>query len=238
MFAHGQPDSLTTRDMGAYTPPEAQVYIHAMVMPPIIALVSNWGKGMTELGNTSLTKLLRDGAVEVTVDPKFPQAIGLESILQSVTTFGNFKWRILPNDSDDSLFFTSDFPAAIEKTDDLRILNRIVPLAPNLVLRIRPNLTLDRGLLDFSFTKFGYRSHNVGHEEHVKLNCLIVRCAKDTVFYRDDHPWVRLFVAKNRRYRIEPYTHRLTTPTGTLLVSTQRVVASTPPVEPTTASAG
>jgi hypothetical protein len=54
---------------------------------------------MTELGNTSLTKLLRDGAVEVTVDPKFPQAIGLESILQSVTTFGNFKWRILPNDS-------------------------------------------------------------------------------------------------------------------------------------------
>jgi hypothetical protein len=48
-------------------------------------------------------------------------------------------------DSNDSLFFTSDFPAAIEKTDDLRILNRIVPLAPNLVLRIRPNLTLDRG---------------------------------------------------------------------------------------------
>jgi hypothetical protein len=33
---------------------------------------------MTELGNTSLTKLLRDGAVKVTVDPKFPQAIGLE----------------------------------------------------------------------------------------------------------------------------------------------------------------
>jgi hypothetical protein len=145
MFAHGQPDSLTTRDMGAHTPPEAQVYIHAMVMLLIIALVSNRGKGMIELGNTSLTKLLRDGAVEVTVDPKFPQAIGLESILQSVTTFGNFKWRILPNDSNDSLFFTSDFPAAIEKTDDLRILNRIVPLAPNLVLRIRPNLTLDRG---------------------------------------------------------------------------------------------
>jgi hypothetical protein len=49
MFAHGQPDSLTTRVMGAHTPPEAQVYIHAMVMPLIIALVSNWGKGMTEL---------------------------------------------------------------------------------------------------------------------------------------------------------------------------------------------
>lgn len=45
MFAHGQPDSLTTRDMGAYTPPEAQVYIHAMVMPLIIALVRNWMSG-------------------------------------------------------------------------------------------------------------------------------------------------------------------------------------------------
>src|SRR6266550_6670564 len=45
MFAQGQPDSLTTRVMGAHTPPEAQVYIHATVIPLIIALVSNWMSG-------------------------------------------------------------------------------------------------------------------------------------------------------------------------------------------------
>lgn len=191
-----------------------------------------------QLGDTTLTELLRDGAVDVTIDPKYPQAMGISAILALTATFGNFKWEILHNDFDDSPFFTSDLPTAIEKTDDPCILNRIVPLAPNLALRIRPDLTFDRGRADFSFANFGYRSRKVGRKELVKLNCLIVRCAEDCVFYRDDHPWVRLFVTKNRHYRIEPYTHRLTTSTGTLLVSTQRVVARTPPIEPRRSNSG
>jgi hypothetical protein len=65
-----------------------------------------------------------------------------------------------------------------------------------------------------------------------------VRCAEDTVFYRDDHPWIQPFIAKNRYYRIEPHTQELKTPAGKLLVSTQKVVASTPPVEPTKWSTG
>jgi Protein of unknown function (DUF4238) len=191
-----------------------------------------------QLGDTTLTELLRDGAVDITIDPKYPQAIGISSILACTATFGNFKWEILHNDFDDSPFFTSDFPVAIEKTDDPCIVNRIVPLAPNLALRIRPDLTLDRGRSDFSFANFGYRRRKVGRKELVKLNCLIVRCAEDCVFYRDDCPWVRPFVTKNWHYRIEPQTYRLTTPTGTLLVSTQRVVAGTPPVEPRRSHSG
>ena len=191
-----------------------------------------------QLGDTTLTELLRDGAVDITIDPKYPQAIGISSILACTATFGNFKWEILHNDFTDSPFFTSDFPVAIEKTDDPRILNRVVPLAPNLALRIRPDLTLDRGRSDFSFANFGYRSRKVGRKELVKLNRLIVRCAEDSVFFRDDHPWVRPFVTKNRHYRIEPQTHKLITPTGTLLVSTQRVVAGTPPVEPRRSHSG
>ena len=181
-----------------------------------------------QLGNTTLTELLRDGAVKVTIDPKYPQAIGISSILERTAHFGNFKWEVLHNDFDDSPFFTSDFPAAIEKTDDPRILNRIVPLSPNLALRIKPDLTLDKDRLDFSFTNFGYRSRKVGRKELMKLNRLIVRCAEDSVFYRDDHPWVRPFVTKNRYYNVEPHTHRLKTLTGILQVSTQRVVARTP----------
>lgn len=184
-----------------------------------------------ELGGTTLTELLRDGSVKVTIDPKYPQAIGIDSVLKFVTLFGNFTWEILHNDSSSSPFFTSDFPAAIEKTDDPRVLNRIVPLAPNLALRIKPNPILDRDRLDYSFTNFSCRKRSVDYEELEKLNTLIVRCAEDAVFYRDDYPWVRPFVEKNRRYRIEPYTRRLKTPSGTLLVSTQRIVASTPSPE-------
>jgi len=184
-----------------------------------------------QLGSTTLTKLLEDGLVEATIDPKYPQAIGISSILRFVAIFGNSTWEILYNDSSDSPFFTSDFPAAIEKADDPRVLNRIVPLAPNLALRIKPNPMLDRNRLDYSFANFGCRKRDVDYEELAKLNTLIVRCAEDTVFYRDDYPWVQPFVEKNRHYRIEPYTRRIKTPSGTLLVSTQRIVACTPSPE-------
>jgi hypothetical protein len=149
--------------------------------------------------------------------------------LQHTAAFGNFKWEILSNDIADSPFFTSDFPAAIEKSDDPRIFNRIVPLAPDLAIRIRPDLAIERGQADFSFANFGCRIRNISHAELFQLNRLIVRCAEETVFYRDDNPWVKPFVAKNRQYRIEPFTQKLPTPKGILQISTQKIVASAPP---------
>lgn len=178
----------------------------------------------TALGYTTLTEAMHDRFVNITIDPKYPQAMGIASIRELTTSFGNFKWEILHNNSKNSPFFTSDFPVAIETTDDPRILNRIVPLSPELALRIRPDLMFDTRRSDFSFSKFDYCIRNIGHQEITKLNRLIVRCAEDLVFYRDDHPWVRPFIIKNRHYRIEAHTQRLTTPTGgTLLVSMQKV---------------
>ena len=177
------------------------------------------------LGSSKLTELLHDGTVQITIDPKYPQAMGIASVLNCTSNFANFKWEILHNNSDDSPFFTSDFPVAIEQTDDPRILNRIVPLAPNLAIRIKPDPTIDTDRIDFSFSGFGYRNRKIIRKEIENLNRLIVRCAEDTVFYRDDHSWVPSFIAKNQHYRIEPYTSRLETPDGAYLLSTQRVVA-------------
>ena len=184
------------------------------------------------LAGATVTELLRSGAIKLTIDPKYPQAIGIRSILKATAIFGNFKWDILRNNFHDSPFFTSDFPAAIEETNDPRVLNRIVPLAPNLALRIRPDPTLDTGRLDFGFAKFGYRIRNIARQELAEINRLIVRCAEDTIFYRDKQPWIASFVAKNRHYRIEPQTQELRTPTGKLLLSRLRVVASTSPSAP------
>lgn len=181
-----------------------------------------------ELGGASLTELLRDGTVKTTIDPKYPQAIGIESILRNTARFGNFKWEVFHNDSDDSPFFTSDFPVAIEKTAHSTILNRIVPLAPDLALRIRPDVTLDTDRADFSFANFGYLSRRPSRNELRELNRSIVRCAEDLVFYRDDHAWVRPFVSKNRWYRVEPRTDSLPSDAGTFLISTQSVVARSP----------
>src|SRR5665213_2476102 len=183
------------------------------------------------LGGESLVELLGTGAVKVKVDPKFPQAIGISSIHRSLAIFGNFRWDILLNDFNDSPFFTSDFPAAIEETRDRRIINRIVPLAPNLAIRIRPDLTIDKDLADFSFANFRCRRSSVSHKEAEEINRLIVRCAEDTVFYRDDLAWVQKFIAKNRHYRVEPSTSKQPTRNGSLLISRLKIVLVTAPHE-------
>jgi hypothetical protein len=173
------------------------------------------------------------GAVKVEVDQKFPQAIGINSILESVAIFGNFRWDILLNDFNEIPFFTSDSPVAIEKTRDRRIINRIVPLSPNLAIRIRPDLTIDKGLADLSFANFRCHRRKISHKEAVEINRLIVRCAEDIVFYRDDSPWVQRFIAKNRHYRVELTKSKQRAGNGFLVTSKLEIVpAAFPPKSP------
>lgn len=176
-----------------------------------------------ELGGKSLTDLLQGGEVYVEINPKYPQAMGIASILSWIIMFGNFKWDILVNPFNDSPFFTSDFPIAIEKTDDLRILNRIVPLAPNLAIRIRPDLSIKKERTNFSFSGFRRTVRKLSRSEVMSINRLIVRCAETTVFFRDNYGWVPKFVKKNAGFRIEPRTQRIPHGNGTLLLFTQEV---------------
>jgi hypothetical protein len=46
-------------------------------------------KAPKELGEKSMTELLADGTVKVSVDPKYPQAMGIASIIHYVSVFGN-----------------------------------------------------------------------------------------------------------------------------------------------------
>jgi hypothetical protein len=94
------------------------------------------------LGEQSITELLTDGTVKFTVDPKYPQAIGIANILHHTSVFGNSPWEILHNDEEESPFFTSDYPAAIETFDINTPINRIVPFAPDIAVRIKPDIRL------------------------------------------------------------------------------------------------
>jgi hypothetical protein len=180
------------------------------------------------LGGKGLTELLQDGDVEVVIDQKYPQAVGIASIMKLINIFGNCQWEILHNCSIDSPFFTSDFPVAIEETSDPRVLNRIVPLTPNLAVRIKPDISIDRDQVDPSFPKFSWVRRHILHSDVAKINTLLVRCAEDTVFYRDNHHWIEPFIRKNRYYRIEVCNEKLITGAGTILFSTQKVVAAVP----------
>jgi hypothetical protein len=175
------------------------------------------------LGGESLTGLLQSGAVKINVDTKYPQAMGIAAILALTARLGNGKWEILRCDGPGS-FFTSDFPAAIERTRDVRVLNRIVPLTPDLAVRICPDISLDKGDCDLSFRHFGYRMRRINRTETRALNQLIVRCAEDLIFFRDKEPWVRSFVRKNSGFRVEAQTQTFEDEQRTLLLSRQRIV--------------
>jgi hypothetical protein len=70
-------------------------------------------------------------ASRLIADPKYPQAIGVTSVMNHVSVFGNSPWEILHNEHADSPFFTSDYPVAIETFD----LNRInFSVAPDVIV--------------------------------------------------------------------------------------------------------
>jgi hypothetical protein len=180
-------------------------------------------KAPAALGGKSLTELLADGTVHFKVDEKYPQALGISSIVERVSIFGNSPWEILHNREASTPFFTSDYPVPIEQRPD-GITNRVVPLAPDLAVRIIPDTRLARVQPDLSFAKFRYRHRELKRTEIAEVNRLIVQCAEDLVFYRDDLDWVEPFVAKHRHFRIEGVTDRLPYGRGFAIIARQRIV--------------
>lgn len=178
----------------------------------------------SELGGQNLTELLNSEQVFVNIDPQYPQAMGISSIFSHITTFGNFIWEILQNPFDDSPFFTSDFPVAIERTNHPSIRNRVVPLSPNLAIRICPDPSLDTTQVDFSFSNFGYSTKWLSRKQVSAVNRTIVRCAEEIVFFRDNHDWVLNFIRKNSKYFIEPRTTSIPSEKGKLIITTLEVV--------------
>jgi hypothetical protein len=177
------------------------------------------------LGGKSFLELVEDGVIGVKVDPKFPQALGITSIISWLSVFGNSHWEILHNSAPDSPFFTSDYPIAIEPADDMRVLTRLCPLAPDLAVRIIPDIRLSGSKPDLSFPSFSHVARRLKAREVRQINQLIVRSAEDTIFYQADHDWIEPFVSRNRHYRIEPVTSRIPDGRGFLVTSTSRIVA-------------
>lgn len=154
----------------------------------------------------SLSAALDAGAIVVRIDEKFPQALLIENLLKTIAVFGNCDWEIVRNPGGRSRFFTSDFPAAAQPS--LRPIDfaRIVPLAPDLAIRIYPKIQAKIPDPDFKFPHFSMKDTMATEAIVREFNQAIVRCAGDVVFYPDDRPWVRGFVERHRHFRIETST--------------------------------
>ena len=180
-------------------------------------------KAPASLGGKTLSELLHDGTVVSAIDPKFPQAIGISNVAQRAWLFANSHWEILLNEVE-SPFFTSDYPIALEAIRGRRVPNWILPLAPDLAIRIVPNVSLSGKESDGSISRFSADLRRPGHQEVRHCNQLIVRCAEELVFYRDDLPWIERFVAKNCDYRIDAVTDGIPADGGVMNISRQRIV--------------
>ena len=158
----------------------------------------------SELNAKSFSELLSEGKISIKVDPKHPQAVGISLISQLIKAYGNFKWDILINPFENSPFFTSDYPIAIERANNLGIINRIIPLSPWLAVKIRPDLTQDKEKIEsLSFHNFRSSFRELKHKEVIAINTILVRCAESIVFYYREHEWIHNFVKHNASFRIE-----------------------------------
>lgn len=175
-----------------------------------------------ELGGGSLSELLNSGRVQFTIDPKYPQSIGIQTIIKRLSIWGNSWWDILINDDENSPFFTSDYPVAIEQGERPGTVNRLVPLAPNLALRIKPDLD-ERGIVDLEFRNLRIRRVRATKQQIAAVNAAIVQGAETTVYYSSDRPWIPRFVEKYADFRIDPRTTKVPYGDGYMSISTMAV---------------
>jgi len=171
-----------------------------------------------ELGGMKLSELLVNGKVDIKItDKKFPQAIGVYNIRELTSRLASFKWEILHNTYDDtSPFFTCDFPIAFEITSQ-GLFNKIVPLSPKLAIRIIPTLAIKTKKSN------NHIKRKLNYSDVQQVNRLVVRCAEDLVFYRDNHNWIPLFVRKNSKYHIKPTAVKLPNGNKQLIITSHIV---------------
>jgi hypothetical protein len=183
-----------------------------------------------ELGGKTLPELLEERIVNLTIDPKYPQAIGIRAIYSMLYTLGNFDWELLNNPfADDYPFFTSDYPIGMEETQDLLIINKVVPLAPDFAVRVRPRFDVSTRTISQDFSKLRYRTVELNQTEVMAINQLIVRCAESQVYFRNECPWTIDFVKLHAGFRIESVNHQIRTPDGGLLLISSYTVTDKRP---------
>lgn len=171
-----------------------------------------------ELGGRTATQLLQTGEIFIQTDQKYPQAMGISGIVELTKSFATFSWEILINSHAERFpFLTSDYPAAIDGIGRQAPANRIIPLRPDLAVRIlpqirpphRPDLPSD----------FRYRFRRVSPSEVTEINRAVVRSSENLVFSPVKAPWVSRLVRINAKYRLELQHARFPKGSGFLLVN-------------------
>ncbi|CAN7706613.1 DUF4238 domain-containing protein [Mesorhizobium sp. LjNodule214] len=185
------------------------------------------------LGKKSMTDLLGDGSVQIKIDEKYPQAIGISQIEGRVHIFGNAHWDVMFANPADGAFFTSDFPVALGPSYDDRVVSKTVPLAPDVAVCIHPKLRERGREPDFSFPGFRARFRRLKGNEIREVNRSLARAAETVVLFNRDAEWLVPFVRNNRNFRADSVVSQIPSPSGgSIIVARQEIVPYARPILP------
>lgn len=135
----------------------------------------------TDTEDLNIGDLIDEKELTVSVDNKYCHAIGVSNILQTLFTFGNFKWEILQNNST-MPYITSDYPIAIEQTFDPTIVNKIFPLTPKIAIKIYPERIYNADDKKVKFDYFGVSYKKVDFKIVDSINREIIKSAESLIF--------------------------------------------------------
>lgn len=172
--------------------------------------------------NQTFTELLDKRKVEIEIDPKYCQSIGVEIIQSLAYVLGNLKWEFLLNPFSSSPFFTSDNPIAIEPQRKSPLCNILVPLTPMLALRIH-TIYEENHFSDKEFSRNSIKFKQLKFAEVQKINMYLVQSAENHIYFGKLLPWMEAFIRKHSKHRIEIQTTKLRRPKG-CTVFTQKVL--------------
>lgn len=160
-------------------------------------------KAPESLGYNKFSEMIDEGVIHIDVDPKYPQAIGISTILERVAVWAQSDCQVLINQYEDLPFLTSDSPVALEISPGSPIIPRVVPLAPDLAIRIVPHFNAGRDYLE-GVAKFSPVFRRISRGEVKQINKNIVRCAEASVFSSIRRKGIERLVAKNRNIFVFP----------------------------------
>lgn len=160
-----------------------------------------------------LSEMLKNGNVRLNIDDKYCQSLGISNVMKIQASFGNSPWEILINETSD-YYITGDYPIAIEKTNDPRIVNKIFPITPRIAIRICPDINVCDDEKDFVLNPFRYREINVGRSDVKYINKQLIIAAENMVFMKKYDSMIYSWVLKYKRKRIAQKMYKFPTQNG------------------------
>lgn len=176
-----------------------------------------------ELNSATVSNLIASGEIKIEIDQKYPQALGISSVIELIGSYGNGSWEVLVNEHEDSPFFTSDFPVATLPADP-GIAHRVLPITPQMAVKILPLKVPAGSEPDLSFSRNRTIRRNISRREAVGINRSLVQAAESEVYFRDAQEWVKRFVGRHADYRTEVRAERIPHCRGEILHTKTRIV--------------